>query len=185
MNEPIDPQPAPAGEPGSDFVWLFAEHHARILAYIYSLIPNFHDAEDICQKTSLVLWRKFHQVRPDGDFLVWACRVAYLEVCNFRRTAARDRLQFSDELIALLAEERPAQLSQAGRRIKALQHCVQQLTRGQQELLHIAYGEQQSIQIVAQRLGRAVQTVYNRLFRLRRLLLVCVEKQLIAEEPSV
>jgi len=184
MSESMETQPPPPPEEGDRFVRLFAEHHARILAYIYGLIPNVQDAEDICQKTSLVLWRKFHQVEPGGDFLVWACRVAYLEVRNFRRTAARDRLHFSEELIALLAEERPSQLPQAGQRLLALQECVKQLTTGQQELLQHAYSSEQSIQRLAERLGRAAQTVYNRLFRIRRLLFDCVEKRLIAEEAS-
>jgi RNA polymerase sigma-70 factor len=171
-------------ERGGDFVRLFAEHHSRILAYIYSLIPNFQDAEDICQKTSLVLWNKFHQVEPDGDFLVWACRVAYLEVRNFRRTAARDRLYFSEELMAVLADDRASELPQAGRRLLALQECMKQLSLGEQELLQHAYSQEQSIQTLAERLGRAVQTVYNRLFRIRRLLFNCVEKRPVTEEAS-
>ena len=121
---------------------------------------------------------------PDGDFLVWACRVAYLEVRNYRRTAARDRLQFSDELLAVLAEERPSQLPHVSRRLLALQECMRQLSRGQQELLQHAYSQEQSVQTLAARLGRAVQTIYNRLVRLRRLLFDCVEKRLVTGEAS-
>ena len=168
-------------EEGERFLKLFAENQKRILAYIYSLVPHAQNAEDICQKTSLVLWRKFYQLEPDGDFMAWACRVAYLEVCNFRRIASRDRLYFSDELLAFLAEERITDLGLTNRRLTALRECVKQLGPPQQELLDQAYSTEQSIRRLADRLGQAVQTVYNRLFRIRRILFDCVERRLAKE----
>jgi RNA polymerase sigma-70 factor (ECF subfamily) len=110
--------------------------------------------------------------------------VAYLEVCNFRRTASRDRLFFSDELLAYLAEDRLADLADSNHRLIALRECVRQLGPPQQELLEQAYSHENSIRQLAERLGQAVQTVYNRLFRLRRLLFDCVEKRLAAEGQS-
>ena len=181
MNDlPTDP-PTSGPEDGERFVRLFAENQRRILAYVYSLVPHVQNAEDICQKTSLVLWRKFHQLEPDGDFLAWACRVAYLEVRNFRRTAARDRLRFSDELLAYLAEDRMADLPAAGPRLVALRECVRKLGPPQRELLEHAYSSRGSIAQLAERLGQAAQTVYNRLFRIRRLLFDCVQRRLATE----
>ena len=116
--------------------------------------------------------------------MAWACRVAYLEVCNFRRTASRDRLHFSDELLAYLAEDRVDDLRNVNRRMDALRECLQGLGKLQQELLHHAYGSDQSIRQLADRLGKAVQTIYNRLFRIRRLLFDCVERRLAAEGKS-
>jgi RNA polymerase sigma-70 factor (ECF subfamily) len=166
------------------FLQLFAQHQRQVLGYIYSLVPHTQNAEDIFQKTSLVLWRKFYQLRPDGDFLPWACRVAHLEVCNFRRTAARDRLRFSDALLEYLAEDRVADLPETNRRLAALRECVKQLGPPQQELLEKAYADEHSVRQLAERLGLAVQTIYNRLFRLRRLLLDCVERRLGVETQS-
>lgn len=171
-------------EDGERFLMLFGQHQKRLLGYIYSLVPHAQNAEDICQKTSLVLWRKFHQLEPDGDFMAWACRVAYLEVCNFRRTASRDRLCFSDELLAYLAEDRVDDLQNVNRRMEALRECVQRLGKPQQELLHHAYSSDQSIRQLAERLGKAVQTIYNRLFRIRRLLFDCVEQRLTEESSA-
>ena len=184
MNESHgEPQPL-SPEEAERFLRLFASNQKRILGYIYSLVPHAQNAEDICQKTSLVLWRKFSQFRTDGDFLAWACRVAYLEVRNFRRTAARDRLFFSNELLAYLAEDRMDDLPETNRRLDALRQCVAQLGQGQQTLLQQAYSSEHSIRQLAARLGQAVQTVYNRLFRIRRLLFDCVERRLAAGGQS-
>ena len=106
---------------------------------------------------------------------------AYLEVLNFRRTASRDRLYFSDELLAYLAEERLADLVETNGRLVALRECVKQLGRPQQELLEQAYSTEESIRLVAERLGQAVQTIYNRLSRIRRILFDCVERRLAKE----
>ena len=184
MTESVEESRALPPEDGERFVQLFAQNQKRILGYIYSLVPHAQNAEDICQKTSLVLWRKFYQLQPDGDFLSWACRVAYLEVCNFRRTAARDRLRFSDELLSYLAEERMDDLAETNRRLDALRKCVQQLGLPQQELIAGAYSNEHSIRQLAERLGQAVQTVYNRLFRIRRLLFDCVERHTATEVLS-
>jgi RNA polymerase sigma-70 factor (ECF subfamily) len=172
------PVPPDAGE---RFVRLFAQNQKRLLGYIYSLVPHAQNAEDICQKTSLVLWRKLHQLQPDGDFLTWACRVAYLEVCNFRRTQARDRLRFSDELLEYLAEDRLGDLDEMNQRLDALRECVKQLRPPQRELIQHAYSSEDSMRQLAERLGKAVQTIYNRLFRIRKMLFDCVERRLSAE----
>ena len=184
MNQTPDAPRGLSPEEGERFLQLFAHHQKLVLAYIYSLVPHAHDAEDLFQKTSLVLWRKFDRFEPEGDFLAWACRVAYLEVCNFRRTASRDRLRFSDELIAYLAEDRTDDLVHTDRRLAALRECVRQLRSPQQELLRHAYAGERSIRQLAERLGLAAQTVYNRLFRIRRTLFDCVARRLGGEVPS-
>jgi RNA polymerase sigma-70 factor (ECF subfamily) len=75
-------------------------------------------------------------------------------------------------------------LSETSGRLVALRECVQQLGAPQQELLEQAYSDEQSIRQLANRLGQAAQTIYNRLFRIRRILFDCVEKRLATETPS-
>lgn len=88
-----------------EFVERYSQHHGRLLAYVFRLLPHRQDAEDVLQRTSIALWRKYAQFDPSGDFLAWACTVAHFEVRNFLRTAARDRLRFGDALIEQLASE--------------------------------------------------------------------------------
>src|SRR5262245_4341876 len=91
-----------------EFLTLFAQPRERIFAFIYSLVPNFADAEDAFQRCSLSLWRKFDTFDRQRSFLAWSCGVAANEVRNALRTRRRDRLRFDDELVGLLAEARPA-----------------------------------------------------------------------------
>lgn len=164
--------------PEEQFLQHFAEHHRRILAYIFSLLPNEQDAQDVFQKTSLVLWRKLDQFDPQGDFLAWACGVAYYEVRNFYRMAGRSRLRFNDELLRTLADERLARRERSDHRAAALSDCIRKLSPSDRHLVDQAYRSGRPIQQLAFELSRAVQTVYNRLNLIRRRLMECINQSL-------
>jgi RNA polymerase sigma-70 factor, ECF subfamily len=157
------------------FVRLFAQIHDSLFAYIFALLPHWSDAEDVFQQTSLVLWRKFGDFQPDSDFLAWACKVAFFEVCNFRRVASRDRLQFNDALLAQLAEERDVRPQRVNQRREFLIDCIAKLSDDQRTLLQRAYEGEATIRQMAQELHRSPQTIYNRLNLIRRALFECVE----------
>jgi len=160
----------------------FSRHHRQIVGYIYGLLHNHNDADDVFQRTSLVLWQKFDKFEPETDFVAWACRIAYLQTCNFVRTAGRDRLQFSNELLEILADERTEYQQESSRRALALRDCIEQLSLRHRNLIKQAYGEEGAVGRLAENLGRAVQTVYNQLSRIRRVLFRCVERRLETQE---
>ncbi len=185
------------------FVQLFAQTRDKLFSHIFALLPNWTDAEDVFQQTSLVLWRKFGEFnaevkkgispicdrRPEGGrgdldlspfspadaFLAWARRVAYFEVCNFRRVASRDRLQFDDDLLGHLAEDRGNLSESPSQKRDFLMDCIAKLTADQRTLLLQAYDDAMTIQQLAEEIGRAPQTIYNRLNQIRRTLFKCVE----------
>src|SRR5690349_3308762 len=95
-------------EDHSLFVQLFAKEHQRIYNYIFALLPNRADAEDVFQQTSLILWEKFSAYDRGQPFFPWACGVAFFTVKNFLRVASRSRLRFNDELLQVMADEREA-----------------------------------------------------------------------------
>ncbi len=164
-------------EQNERFVRLFAETRDALFSHIFALLPNWSDAEDVFQQTSLVLWRKFGEFDV-GDceaFLAWARRAAYLEVCNFRRVAGRDRLQFDDRLLDHLAEERGERAETLSEKRDFLLDCIAKLTEEQRELLLRAYDETMTIQQLAEEIQKAPQTVYNRLSQIRHTLFKCVE----------
>ena len=58
------------------------------MGYIYALVHNMNDAEDIYQQTSVILWRKFEEYEAESDFFRWASIIARYEVLNFFRTSS-------------------------------------------------------------------------------------------------
>jgi RNA polymerase sigma-70 factor (ECF subfamily) len=160
------------------FVRLLNESHRRLLGYLMSLLGNRHDAEDVLQRASVTMWRRFETFEPGTDFMAWASTVAFYEAKNFQRVATRSRLRFDDELLSTLAVERLDDLRHLDVRLDALEHCVGKLDEANRKLVEAVYGEDADIAALAAQLGRAPQTLYNRLNVIRRVLADCVERRL-------
>ena len=156
------------------FVAEFARHRDRLFAYVYSLLPRREDAEDVFQRTSVVLWQKIATWDPGVEFLSWACGVAFYEVKNFLRVSGRDRLRFGDALLERLAQERAATLATRDARATVLQSCLEALGAAERELVRRVYADEDSIRALAAESGKAAQTLYNRLNQIRRRLFDCV-----------
>lgn len=173
-------------DPHAEFIRLLNVVHRRLLAYLVSLLGNRHDAEDVLQKASLTMWRRFdsfdrNALDAEAGFLAWARTVAFYEAKNFQRAAARSRLRFSEELLAIIAEERVADLAHVDERTEALEHCLGKLDEPSQRLVEAAYFEEGSLAKLAEQLGRAPQTLYNKLNIIRRKLAECVTQRLANE----
>ena len=54
------------------FSELIARHQSELYAYIFAIVRNWDDADDLYQSTCLVLWRKFESFRPGTSFFSWA-----------------------------------------------------------------------------------------------------------------
>jgi RNA polymerase sigma-70 factor len=168
-----------------EFLSVYARDRDRLFAYIYSLVPRRDDAEDIFQKCSLVLWRKFGAFDPSRSFLAWACGVAALEVRQYLRSSKSGRVCFNSELITQLAERRLSHLEAEPLRAAALRQCLERITARDRDLLQMAYSAGSTLKQFAESSGQALQTLYNRLARLRKALAECVERRLSSDSEPV
>lgn len=178
--DPALPQDTPplSAQQQEEFVMLLNGAHALLLRYILSLLGNRHDAEDVLQRTSMVMWRRFATFEPGSDFIAWATTVAFYEVRNFQRLTGRSRLEFNDELMQTLAAERAQHVRQWSPRMDALESCVEKLDSASRQMVDAFYLKGMPVEQLAQQLGRAPQTVYNKLNFIRRALTECVHRQM-------
>src|SRR6185295_2857694 len=120
----------PANEPsGLDreaFARLFSGNARRIYGFVMTLVFNHHDAEEVFQNTSVVLWNKFGEFTPGSNFFAWASRIAYYEVLSLMKQRRRSRT-FSDEALELLASEATTVSEQSSDRYDALEECMGRL----------------------------------------------------------
>ncbi len=161
-----------------EFTGLLSQSHQRLFAYVHSLVKDLNDADDIIQRTSLILWEKFESYDRRLSFFAWAAGVARLEVLNFIRKRGREKLCFSEDVATLLAQSTEAQASDLEAQSAALSDCLQKLTVDQRELINSCYLQDSSVEEVARSRQRSTHSVYNSLRRLRRLLLECVQRAL-------
>jgi RNA polymerase sigma-70 factor, ECF subfamily len=171
-------------EPSERFITLLNANHGRLLGFLRVMLGNNADAEDVLQRASLTMWRKFADFDQSLDFFPWASSFAFYEAKNFQRTAARSKLHFDDELMARLAEERVADLEQRDARFEAMEKCIEEMDLPSRDLVREFYLNDMQVEALAQRLGRAPQTLYNKLVILRRLLGECVRRRIEQEAKA-
>ena len=152
-----------------------------MFAFILKQLINRADAEDVFQRTSVILWKKMDQFDPDNSFFHWACGIAYNEVRNFLKVQRRSKLHFDDDLTALLAEEARDEDVASASRLDALRKCLDRLSDRQLSILRQCYTESDSITQVAERLGRERTALYKQLARLRDKLAACIRLQTTRE----
>jgi len=166
-----------------EFEDLLQTSRAKLMLYLVALVHNVTDAEDLCQRISIVMWQKFSEYDRSRSFLSWACGFARFEAYNFRRARAADRVVSRNDLPELLAitlehfEHDPTE-----QRLAALRNCLRALPAQEQSFIRQIYWEGRSFDSIAEVLGCSVRTFYNRMYLIRRRLSKCVSRRLQAEK---
>ena len=174
------PQSDPQREAESrkQLVTLLTRHQRQIFSYIYVLVPNRADADDLLQETSLVICEKFQDFTPGTDFVAWACQIAYWRVRYSRQKFARSKIVFDQDIVDVVASTAGEMAAELDERHEALGQCLQRLHPRDRELITARYEPGGSVEAAARRSGRTRQTAYKALARLRKLLLDCVSTRI-------
>jgi RNA polymerase sigma-70 factor (ECF subfamily) len=169
MNSHTDP---------AQFMELYSAHEMRLRGYVQSLVPHWSDAEDIVQRCSLILWKRYSQFEPGTNFFAWACQIVRFEVLKYRKAAAREKLVFGDAFFDAVSKHTLRDCDDLQTRIKSLQECVGKLSPDHCELLRLRYDERRSVGSVAKVLDRPIDGVYKTLSRIRLALFNCVSRRM-------
>ena len=157
---------------------LMTRYQRQIFAYIYTLVPDRHDAEDLLQETSLVVCEKFDDFTPGTDFVAWACQIAWWRIRYSRQKFARAKVIFDDEVFEAVARTAGEMAVELDERHEALAGCLQKLPARDRELVLTRYEPGSGVAEAARRSGRSMDAAYKALNRLRKLLHDCVTNQL-------
>jgi RNA polymerase sigma-70 factor (ECF subfamily) len=160
-----------------EFVRLLAEHDRGILLFILSLVPNWADAEEIRQETSVKLWREFGKFELESDFGKWARTIARYEVLTFRTRRQRDLARMSEGSIDLVATEVEAVFEKAKARQAAMAECVEELSAFRRELVRLHYTLGRTVRDIAAELRCMPDALYKTLQRTRVELRRCVDRK--------
>lgn len=153
------------------------------MAYIGSLVPHWHDAEEVLQQTFLVLREKLQEGDPPRDFRRWAYTVAYHKVLDYRKRQRRWRHVFSEVAMQKLTETHAACSDLIERRRSAVRRCIAKLTPSDRSVVEHYYAQEQKTAVqVGEELGRSRNTILKALIRIRKLLRLCVDRTLATED---
>jgi RNA polymerase sigma-70 factor (ECF subfamily) len=164
-----------------EFAQLLGVHHARLLAFIRSLVLDPNDAYDVFQETAIAIWRQFDQYDSNRSFGSWANGIAYHKAIDLLRTRGRNRTGFSDEFIEKMASLRadaPDSPEFLWARKAALKGCIDSLPEPQRSLVNRCYSGAETVKDVATSLERTTHSIYSSLRHVRGKLLKCIEAKL-------
>ncbi|MCO6045302.1 sigma-70 family RNA polymerase sigma factor [Aeoliella sp. ICT_H6.2] len=154
------------------------QYQKHLHGYILASLGSRADADDVLQKTNLVLLRKESSFPEDGEFLPWAIAIARFEILAFCRETNRERMVFASQLVEWMSDRAAEVVLDTSDRQAALERCLSRLSLRHQEVIKQRYGEDVPLSHIAKEMGRSVEGVKSMLFRLRKRLEQCVEESL-------
>jgi RNA polymerase sigma-70 factor, ECF subfamily len=161
---------------------LVTRHQSQLYAYIFALVRNREDAEDLFQSVCVVLWRRFDLFQPDSSFFSWARQTAIFVLRNSLKRK-RPPACVNEELLDALAETTvDARSDETDAYLAALRRCKEKLSDLDRHLLELRYAEGFNSRQLADRMGRPQQGVCNSLLRIRRWLFNCIQVEVAKQD---
>lgn len=156
-----------------------------LYGFIYGLVRNAHDAEDILQET----WLRLSGAIADGveiqDQAKWCRGTARNLILHYWRDRRDDKVVVDQELIDL-AELAYAEQDKNSHywalRQQALRECMDGLPERFKRVLRLKYEMDLSAQAVAEELRQSLDATFKTLSRLRQALRECAHKKLQLQE---
>jgi RNA polymerase sigma-70 factor (ECF subfamily) len=167
-----------SGDDPKYLVRLLTTHQRQLFSYIYTLVPNVNDAEDLLQETNMVIWDKFHEFTPGTDFLAWSCRIAWWRVRYARLKHARSKVFTNERVLEAVAATTAETAGEVDARREALRACLQRLGDRDRRTILSRYEPGGSVSHAARESGRTVQATYKAISRIRSALFDCITDKL-------
>lgn len=157
----------------------WAAAQPAVAAFITSMVPDFHDGEDLIQRTAAAVIEKYEEYDPARPFLPWAIGIARREVLNYRRTRARDRhILNNDAIESVAAAYQDIHEAEWDDSKEALEHCLQRMQGRSRLALELRYLREMTPAAIAGRLSMNTNAVFVMLHRARAALRKCIERRL-------
>jgi RNA polymerase sigma-70 factor (ECF subfamily) len=169
-----------------EFLKLFVRHQQEIYAYILTLVPHIHDADDLFQDGMIVMWQKFDQFQPGTNFAAWGVQIMRFQILNYRRNQARDKRVLTEEsLFEALIGHMPTIQDETAARIEALRKCLTLLDDRAKRLIKMRYERNIPVEKIASFLKMSRRHVYHILGQINSVLLRCMRRTLAEGGYSV
>ena len=97
-------------ELSDEFILELTQGQQRLFAYIFRRMANRDQAMEVLQQVNLVLCHKADKYTLGTNFNAWAATVARYQILSYRSSQNRDRLVFTDKVVAII-DEREERLS--------------------------------------------------------------------------
>lgn len=161
---------------------LLLRHRHEVLAFLYSLLHDYHGVEDVFQEVSLTVLQKADEFQIGTNFPAWAITIARHKVREHVRTC---RGVVIDEKLLDLMGQAFADIAvdhDLERRKGALRNCLGRLQEKARRFLALRYQEGLSPGAIAEETQQSRTAINSVLQRIREKLKACVESRLLQQD---
>ncbi|MEM6689498.1 MAG: RNA polymerase sigma factor [Planctomycetota bacterium] len=149
-----------------------------LTAQIYSIVRNYHLAEDIYQEICVKALDQTGKVESKDHLIHWFRKVARNRSIDVLRLHGERNRQLSEQTLALLEDTWDEGREAANASIvDALSRCVDQLTARSREVVTLRYFQNRSGEEIAETVGIKITSVYQTIARVHKTLAECIRHQ--------
>lgn len=149
-------------------------HRLRLVASAAGIVRNPHDADDVFQQVVLSALEVRENLNDSEHLLAWASRaVRHRAIDQARRKSLGSLSERTLDLLA--AEWGDPSVPVSSDKSDALWGCLEKLTPAARTLMKLRYFDGLPVPLIADRMGRSTDAIYQLLSRTHRALRSCVE----------
>jgi RNA polymerase sigma-70 factor, ECF subfamily len=146
---------------------LMARHETNVRAFIWKYVPNYHDAGDVYQETTLKAYRFLDRFRGDCHFTTWLYEVARTCALDFiRRKTGKEVIPMEDVSLTLPSPHQPeVEVLQNEMGHPAVMELRERLSDEDFHLLWLREVEEKTTQEIAREVSMGEDNVKARFYR--------------------
>lgn len=161
------------------FAVLLQRYQRPVFSFVFQLIGNREDAEELTQDVFVKIYKKLSSFRSECRFSTWAYRIAYTTAISSLRKRRMVFPEVEESLLINYPDERVdewLEKEEGEAKFLRLEAAVDTLPPEERALISLFYNEGKSVLDIAEMLEISVENVKVRLHRVRKKIVILVEK---------
>jgi RNA polymerase sigma-70 factor (ECF subfamily) len=163
---------------------LFSRYQKKLFTYIYHLVGNKEETEDILQNVFSKTYKNIEHFDISRKFSSWIYRIAHNESVNFLKRKSKrytiswdDVLTTKDKLESASDEERPEEKIEHQEITREVDWALEKIPEKYQQVLKLRYFDELSYQDMSKILNKPINTVGTLINRAKRKLSEVVDEK--------
>lgn len=163
---------------------LFSRYQKKLFAYIYHLVGNREETEDILQNVFSKTYKNLEHFDLSRKFSSWIYRIAHNESVNYlKRKSKRYTISWEDvstskdKLESASSEEKPEEKMEHQEITRDMDLALEKISPEYKQILKMRYFQEYSYEDISKILKKPVNTVGTLINRAKKKLLEVVEKE--------
>ncbi|HEC78802.1 MAG TPA: sigma-70 family RNA polymerase sigma factor [candidate division WOR-3 bacterium] len=149
-------------------------YKGRIFSYVYRMVGNYHDAEDLTFDTFIKCFKALASFDRTKKFSTWLFTIAHNTTMDFFRKN-RYEYEYFDERHSV--KDDFVEKVEEAKKMELIERCLAELPALDREVILLFHREEYSYQEISEILKLPVTTIKTRLHRARKRLRTLVRKK--------